>query len=99
MTEKRFELEFVGYMNFKNKEEAEKFAFELEETNYIYTGREFTPSLTRHTYNATNLVESIDYVISYLNNINAGTGSVIITGINNYTGVVELNFNIAKKQA
>ena len=31
MSEKRFELEFVGYMNFKDEDEAKKFAYELEE--------------------------------------------------------------------
>lgn len=30
MTEKVFELEFTGYMNFENEKEAKEFAYELE---------------------------------------------------------------------
>lgn len=30
MTEKRYEIEFVGYMCFTNEEEAREFAYELE---------------------------------------------------------------------
>lgn len=30
MTEKRYEIEFIGYMCFTNEEEAKEFAYELE---------------------------------------------------------------------
>lgn len=35
-----------------------------------------------------------DYVVSYSNNINAGTAKVIITGINGYTGKITKTFKI-----
>ena len=61
----------------------------------IYNGSPHTPSpvvcdgsviLTRDT----------DYTVSYGNNVNAGTGSVIVTGKGNYTGRIEQTFSIAK---
>ena len=44
----------------------------------------------------TTLVNGTDYTISYENNINAGTASVIITGIGSYTGSVTKEFTIKK---
>ena len=37
-----------------------------------------------------------DYTVTYKNNINAGEGTVIITGQGNYTGTVEKTFTIEK---
>ena len=42
------------------------------------------------------LVNGTDYSVSYKNNTNAGTASVIITGIGNYTGSVTKTFKIKK---
>jgi hypothetical protein len=43
------------------------------------------------------LVLDVDYrIIEYKNNINAGTASVIIEGINNYVGTLEITFVIEK---
>lgn len=41
-----------------------------------------------------NLVEGRDYEVSYKNNVKAGTGTVIFTGINGYTGTVKKTFKI-----
>lgn len=40
------------------------------------------------------LTGGVDYAVSYLNNINAGTGYVTITGIGEYTGSVTKAFSI-----
>lgn len=40
------------------------------------------------------VLDSDDYVVSYSNNINAGTATMILTGINGYTGVVKKTFKI-----
>lgn len=40
------------------------------------------------------LVEDKDYTVGYADNINAGTGYVIVTGIGNYTGEVRKSFQI-----
>lgn len=37
-----------------------------------------------------------DFTVAYKNNIKAGRASVTITGVNEYTGTVTLNFNITK---
>ena len=43
----------------------------------------------------TTLTQNTDYTVSYSNNTSGGTGSVIITGINDYTGTKTVNFEIA----
>lgn len=40
------------------------------------------------------LTKDIDYSLSYLNNITAGTAQVVIQGIGNYTGEVQMSFTI-----
>ena len=42
----------------------------------------------------TTLVNGTDYTISYENNIDEGTASVIVTGIGNYTGTAVVEFKI-----
>ena len=42
------------------------------------------------------MVEGTDYTLAYSDNVNAGTGSVTITGIGNYTGTAALSFTIAE---
>ena len=37
-----------------------------------------------------------DYTLSYEDNINTGTGKVIVTGIGNYSGTLEMTFTIVK---
>ena len=39
---------------------------------------------------------SYNYVYEYLNNINAGTATVVITGVNGFTGSVKKTFKIGK---
>ena len=43
----------------------------------------------------TTLTQNTDYTVSYSNNTSGGTGSVIITGINDFTGTKTVNFEIA----
>lgn len=56
---------------------------------FDYTGSEIRPSFTLGS-----LVAGTDYVYSYSNNINAGTGTCTITGVNNYQGTRSFNFII-----
>ena len=39
-----------------------------------------------------------DFEIKYANNVNAGTATVTVTGVGNYTGTLEVKFEIAKLQ-
>lgn len=44
----------------------------------------------------TTLAEGVDYQLTYGKNIDAGNGTVLITGLGSYTGEVEKNFTIKK---
>lgn len=46
----------------------------------------------------TTLTEGKDYTVSYSNNIDAGTGYIIVTGMGNYTGEVKKEFSITGKK-
>lgn len=65
---------------------------------YTYTGAEIRPTVTvTRTSLATTLVEGTDYEVTYKENVNAGTATVEVTGINNYAGTKTFTFTIAKK--
>ena len=64
--------------------------------NQSYTGKALTPKPTVKV-GSTTLREGTDYTLSYKNNVNAGTASVIVTGKGNYTGAVTKTFTIAKR--
>ena len=57
--------------------------------SYVYTGKAITPELTIE-----GLTEKQDYEVSYSNNVNVGTATVMITGTGNYTGKIEKTFSI-----
>ena len=70
----------------------------LSTTSYNYDGNAKTPTVTV-TYtdedgNQINLVKGTDYEVSYANNTNAGTATVIVEGVNNYTGSISKTFTI-----
>ena len=67
----------------------------LSETTYTYNGVEKGPNVTV-TYNGTKLKAATDYTVTYLNNKDAGTASVIVTGQGNYTGSKVAYFKIEK---
>ena len=56
---------------------------------YAYTGNEIKPEIVLG-----NLVLGIDYTVTYTNNVNVGTATVIINGIGNYTGEIRITFVI-----
>ena len=62
----------------------------------IYTGKLITPEVTLTDGNKI-LIKNTDYILSYENNLNIGKGKLTITGIGDYTGSVEKEFNIIKK--
>lgn len=65
---------------------------EISAENGIYTGEALAPKVTIE-----GLIENTDYTVSYEDNINVGTGKAIITGMDNYTGTVEVPFEISPK--
>ena len=68
----------------------------LEEDVYLETGAAIEPVVTSVKLGENTLVKDTDYTVSYLNNEAPGTAKVVITGIGNYTGVVEKTFTIVK---
>lgn len=63
----------------------------------VYNGSEQKPEIT--VMDGTIILrEDIDFTASYSNNINAGIGTVVITGKGNYQGSKEMTFEIHAKQ-
>ncbi len=58
-----------------------------------YTGEAVEPAVTV-VLNGKTLVKDTDYELVYSDNIDAGTGKVTVTGINNYTGSADKGFTI-----
>lgn len=69
----------------------------LSETSFVHTGEAICPEVVsfKRTPNAVrDLVQGSEYTVSYENNVEPGTATVIITGINKYKGTVKANFEI-----
>ena len=70
----------------------------IEVTNansLVYTGQPLTPDVTV-IYNGAELARDKDYTVSYADNTNAGTATVIVDGKGNYEGTKTVNFNIGR---
>ena len=71
--------------------------------SYTYNGNPHTPTGSGSSpavtvkKGSTTLTQGTDYNLSYRNNTNAGTATVIATGTGNYQFVAEGTFTIAKK--
>ncbi|MBQ5346668.1 MAG: hypothetical protein IIU39_01250, partial [Ruminococcus sp.] len=62
-----------------------------------YTGKALTPKVV--LFDAENnytLVEDTDYILSYKDNVNAGTATVIITAVGDFEGSITKTFSITK---
>lgn len=67
----------------------------LEKDSYEYTGSQIRPEF-KVEVDGTLLVENTDYTVSFGENKNAGTGTVTVTGINDYEGQAVAEFEIAR---
>jgi surface protein len=66
--------------------------FTVETAGHVYDeGRAIEPEVSSKT-----LAAGSDYEVSYKDNVNAGTGTVVIAGKGNYAGEVRVSFAIAK---
>jgi len=81
----------------------------LSGTSFTYGGYEHKPVVTVvDTYQALEggelvektktLTKDVDYTVTYVDNINLGTATAVITGIGNYTGEAYRSFTITDKQ-
>ena len=68
-------------------------------SEYDYDGNEKKPepTITVPLKGTTNLVKDTEFTYSYLNNFNAGTANVKITGKGNYTGTKSKDYTILKR--
>ena len=75
----------------------------LEQTEYTYTGEEIRPNVTVRVQE-TLLTLDKDYTLEYADNVEIGTGKVLVTGIATasetlgYTGTVEISFDIGAEE-
>ena len=65
------------------------------EGSYVYTGEKIEPKLVVKD-GSTTLVEGVDYTIASKTGTNAGVAHVTIKGIGNYTGILTIDYTIAK---
>ena len=75
------------------KTDVKKCSIRLSKTQYTYNGQPRKPSVTVKD-GETKLTAGADYRVFYDNNTDAGTASVIIKGIGNYTGTAAKTFKI-----
>ena len=68
----------------------------LSGTSFEYTGSEITPSVTVKDGDD-YLVKGTNYALTYTDNVSAGVGKVIITGLNEYSGTTTRGFEIKAK--
>ncbi len=69
----------------------------LEQTEYVYNGQAKMPDVIAKDGDV-ELSKGTDFNVEYRNNTEAGQASVIITGINGYTGSTTLTFDIKKAE-
>jgi gliding motility-associated-like protein len=62
----------------------------------VYDGQNQLPE-PQVDYNSNSLVKGTDFIYSYKNNKSAGTATVTITGIGNYSGAATVDFQILPK--
>lgn len=62
-----------------------------------YTGEAIEPNIVLQSLKGNTLVKDIDYTVTYLNNIDDGYATIIIRGIDTYTGEITKNFEIQHK--
>jgi hypothetical protein len=66
---------------------------ELSSTSQVYTGSQIKPNVSSVKLDDIELTED-DYTVTYKNNVNAGTATVVIDGQGEYSGSVSVDFTI-----
>lgn len=82
-------------VTFKIKAKPIKNAVITYNNSLTYNGSTLSPAVTVKYGNAT-LKKNTDYTVAYSNNVNAGTGTITITGKGIYGGSVKKTFTIKK---
>lgn len=69
--------------------------FEQINQTYIFNGTEQTPGI-RVELGGKTLAENKDYTVEYMNNVDAGTANIVVTGEGSYAGTKGVSFTINK---
>lgn len=85
LTDETYEVKYVGLWPLSMFEDKIELSFEAAS----YVGSEITPEVKIE-----GLIIDTDFTVSYKDNVEAGTATVVITGIGEYEGVVEKTFTI-----
>ena len=72
----------------------EDYVWVEQDEEYVYDGAAKRP--TPKAEDTAALITEDDYDVAYEDNVNAGTARAVFTGKRNYTGTVEVEFEIAK---
>ena len=67
----------------------------LEDSEFTYDGKEKKPAVTVKDGD-TVLEPGVDYTVTYSDNVNAGSGKVLVTGIGDYSCAAILQFTIVQ---
>ena len=65
--------------------------FEQINQTYTFDGTEQKPAV-RVELGGKTLVENTDYTVEYMNNVNAGTANIVVTGAGSYAGTKGVSF-------
>lgn len=74
------------------------FSITLDKNSYEYDGTAKTPNVIVKAENKV-LTKGVDYEVKYTNNVDAGTATVIVTGIGNYKGSAGSSYFTITKRA
>lgn len=69
---------------------------QLSEMSFVYNAHPFTPDWQFSNANYANLENDKDYTLSWINNVYPGTGTLTVTGKDNYTGSLSAEISIDK---
>lgn len=70
-----------------------KCAISLDQDEFQWTGKQIKPEININ-YKGTELVKNVDYLLSYQNNVDAGTAKIIVEGKGDYKGKETVLFKI-----
>ena len=86
-------ISFNAFAQGENIIDANNTVVTVSEKDIVYDQTMKTPNVIV-VYNGVVLVKDVDYNLSYLNNIDAGTATAVISGINSYSGSITKDFTI-----